>query len=174
MHDALQRMLDGPGCEEGSEMAVDKGAHDADMEALKGMLDQFFSEEEQEPEHAADEEEAPEGEGPGEETEPDGEEEVTDRARAADGAMTMLKVLRPFVARSKDSALHTAFNTALASVKKGSKASTGSYGGFAARARSRDAAPRKGTTARVADSAVKKDPMVILQESYNAAHKGGK
>jgi hypothetical protein len=83
MHDALDCMLDEP------------SARDADLEELKSLLSQFFSEEEAEPEHAADEPEEvdpsqleaalePEVEDseaePGEEEDPDGEEEL-----AADG-----------------------------------------------------------------------------------------
>jgi hypothetical protein len=98
-----------------------------------------------------------------------------DRARAADGATAVLRMLRPVVARSNDKAMHSAFNRALDSVKKSSRPSTGSYGAFAASARARDKAPRNPNPdrARAGDSG-KADPMTKLQEMYNSAHKGGK
>jgi hypothetical protein len=182
MHDALDRMLDGGAEPEmGSEMAVDRRVGDADMDELKCMLDEYFSEEAEEPQHAADEEEDG-GEGPGEETEPDGEEEVVanDRGRAADRAAVtadVLRMLRPVVARSKDSAVKNAFNTVAASVNKVSRASStgGGYGKFAATARSRDAAPAKGARAAANDAATTVvDPMKKLQAAYDAALKGGK
>lgn len=69
MHDALDMMLDDPESEEAE-------ATDADLEELKGLLTQFFNEEEQEPEHQtadADPAELEELLGAGEE--PDAEDE---------------------------------------------------------------------------------------------------
>ena len=52
MHDALDCMLDEPSARDGKRRGR---AKDADLEELKSLLSQFFSEEEAEPEHAADE-----------------------------------------------------------------------------------------------------------------------
>ena len=52
MHDALDAMLDEPTARDSKRRGR---AKDADLEELKSLLSQFFSEEEAEPEHAADE-----------------------------------------------------------------------------------------------------------------------
>jgi hypothetical protein len=170
-----------------------EAAMDADLDELKGLLGDFFTEEQAEPEHAGDGELPPEleqaedleEEGPGEETEPDGEEvevgdrrKVGDRARAADradGAMKVLQAIRPFVARSNDQAIRSAFNTALGSIKRTSRASSGNYGEFARTSRARDAAGTKPARARAADAspAAKPDRLAALQEHYNANFKSG-
>jgi hypothetical protein len=111
-----------------------------------------------------------------EEEEP--EEEVADlkgkdKARAADGAIATLNMLRPFVARCHDAATQRAFNTALAHVSRSSRASTGSYGGFAGAARARDAKlPRNPNHARVGDAA--NDRIAKLQAAYDESIQGGK
>lgn len=98
------------------------------------------------------------------------------RARATDGAAAVLRALRPAIARTDDKVVQSAFNRALDSVKKVSRTSTGSYGGFAASARARDKAPRNPNPDRArAGDAGKADPIVKLQEFYNSARgKGGK
>jgi hypothetical protein len=105
MHDTLDRLLDGQGEEEAE-------ASDTDLEELKKLLSEFFSEEEGEAAHqVADEEpvepastkeldkvlagkdeqeeeleeEEDEVEAPGEEVEPDGEEELEEEEEVADG-----------------------------------------------------------------------------------------
>lgn len=105
----------------------------------------------------------------------DDKRRAKDRARAADGVTAVLKMLRPSIARTGDKAVQSAFNSALASVKRSSRPSTGSYGAFAGSARARDKAPRNPNPdrARAGDSG-KADPMTKLQEMYNSAHKGGK
>jgi hypothetical protein len=60
-----------------------------------------------------------------------------DRARAADGVAATLRMLRPFVARCNDSGVKRAYNTALGTLTRKSRASSGSYGAFAAGARQR-------------------------------------
>lgn len=183
MHDALDRMLDAGACEpgmepEGSEGAMDRNHHadDTDMNELRSLLGDYFSEEEEEPQHVDDEEsELPPPEE--EETEPSGTEEVVgeDRAAAADargGAMMALRAIRPFVARTKDQAMRRAFNTALATISKGSKATTGSYGSAANGARARDKKVEATRHRATANDAV--DPIAKLQEAYRTAHKGGK
>lgn len=138
-----------------------------------------------------DEEEAD----PGEEIVESGEEEpVADRARAADAARqrgratdavrATLKMLRPFVARSNDSGLQNAFNTALSRVTRSSRASTSSYGDFGRAARTVDHSragnePPARRLARAADGGrAKVDPNVRLQKVYddirNGVAKGGK
>ena len=210
MHDALDCMLDEPSARDSKRRGR---AKDADLEELKSLLSQFFSEEEAEPEHAADEPEEvdpsqleaalePEVEDseaePGEEEDPDGEEELAadgddpiieepedadvgdrrkakDRARAADGAKETLRMLRPFVARVNDASLNKAFNTALGVVTKKSRATAtdGGYGGFARAARARDDAPRNpNPRARAADGAAENKDQK-LQAAYDAA-RGGK
>jgi hypothetical protein len=220
-HDALDRALD----------AEDRKAHakDADIEELKNLLDEFLDEEEKEPEHANDAEEADPSDleavlgaedaeecpdcgepvddcscpsakdsesDPGEEEVESGEEEVEDdeedddddeadvedkkkakakdRARAADGANAVLRMLRPIVARTNDKAVQGAFNRALDSVKKSSHVSTGSYGAFAGSARARDKAPRNPNPDRVRATDGQADPIAKMQAAYNAAFKGGK
>jgi hypothetical protein len=148
------------------------------------------SEEEDEVEDSEEEEEAEDDEGePGEEELEDSEEElepVGDRkhARAADakdGAAAVLKMLRPVVARCNDSAMQNAFNTALASVTRSSRASSSNsgYGNFAGAARARDSrVPRAPITARAhaADSDGNgADPRIAkMQAAYDTALKGGK
>ena len=94
------------------------------------------------------------------------------KSRAVDGAKETLRMLRPFVARANDAGLNRAFNTALATVTKRSRASAadGGYGGFASASRARSAAPNN-PRGRAADSAV--DPNAKLQQAYDAA-RGGK
>lgn len=98
-----------------------------------------------------------------------------DRARAADASMATLRMFRPFAARSKDKAFQQAFNKALDSVKRSSRASSGSYGKFATASRARDKAPRNPNPdrSRAADTGGK-DAVTSMQEFYNKAHKGGK
>ena len=220
MHDALDDLIDQ---EEAGDKhrAKDRKVNDADLEELKSLLSQFFSEEEKEPEHAADEdleeedepvvdaapldevlgneepeaedakdedpEELEEEEGAEDDDLEEGEEDLEpvgdkrhakDRARAADGAAAVLKMLRPVVARCKDSKVQDAFNSALSSVTRSSRASSGGYGSFAASSRARDSKlPRaplnrayaadsggNGADKRIAD----------VQAAYDTAHKGGK
>lgn len=116
--------------------------------------------------------------------EPDGELEEEEvplggadrRVRAADtvsGARAVLKVLRPVVARTKDAAVKSAFNSALAAVSRSSKPSAGGYDSFGKTARARDKAPRApADRGRAADAAT--DPVAKLQAAYDAARKGGK
>jgi hypothetical protein len=182
-HDALDRALDRRSHDTGD--VADKAsdmADDADLNELRGLLDSYFSEEQQEPEHAAadqeedeplNEEEPDESEEPvddleGQETDPSGKEVVVgdkkahDRAVAIDGAMTVLRAMRPIVARSKDRGVKQAFNTALDSINKRSRASTSSYGKFArtavVRAKAADAR-QPGQDNRIAS----------LQAAYNKA-----
>lgn len=201
-------------------------AHDANVAALKTLLDEFLTEEEKEPEHAEDspvadtseleallsgEEKAKDceecggkahdGECPGleevesgeevmdeegespdpdsddnkEDVEPSEDAKATDRARAADGAMATLRMLRPHVARSSDASVRNAFNKALDAVKKTSRPSTGGYGKFAGAARARDKAPRNPNPdrTRTGDGAAP-DRNTALQAFYDSARKGGK
>jgi hypothetical protein len=61
-----------------------------------------------------------------------------DRARAADGAAAVLRMLKPAIARSNDAAIKSAWNRAAGSVNRHSRATTGSYSAFAGSARARD------------------------------------
>lgn len=222
-HDELDRIMD----------KRRRKGKDADIDALKDLLNDFLSEEEAEPEHAVEDDEpvadpaeleeilageaeddepcpecgevhdseecpgeelvesgeevmdAEEGESPDpnsdddeEDVEPaDDRRRAKDRARAADSAKAVLRMIRPFAARSNDKAFQATFNRALDSVTKASRTSAGSYGGFASSARARDRAPRNPNPnperSRAADSA-KNDPIQKMQEFYNTAHKGGK
>ena len=127
---------------------------------------------------AMDEEEAD----PGEEIVESGEAEpVMDRARAADSVgkaratdavRATLKMLRPFVARSNDEGLKNAFNTALSSTTRSSRASVSGYGEFGRAARTADrsrtgAEPPARRLARAADGANKGDPNAKLQKVYD-------
>ncbi len=199
--------------------AKDRKVSDADLEELKSLLGQFFSEEEKEPEHAADEDldeedepvvdaapldevlgnEEPEAEDAEEDVDEVAEEETADddldegeedlepvgdkrhakdRARAADGAAAVLKMLRPVVARCKDSKVQDAFNSALSSVTRSSRASSGGYGSFAASSRARDSKLPRAPFNRVhaadsgGDGANKR--IADMQAAYDTAHKGGK
>lgn len=71
-----------------------------------------------------------------------GRDKARDRGRAHDGAIAVLKTMRPFVARSADRGLRAAYSAALNEVAKGSRARRGGYGDFAARARAHDSSPR--------------------------------
>ena len=212
MHDALDDLLDKEDDGESAE------ATDADLEELKSLLGQFFSEEEAEPQHEAadieepdtteldevlggepavdgtvEEEQLPEEvqdlEPAIEEEDPDGEEDLApvgdagkydmcgkpakDRARAADGAAAALKIMRPFVARCGDAKVQKAFNAALGSITRSSRATSGSHAAFSSAARARDNAPRvPAERARAADSATSR--VSKLQDAYTTAHKGGK
>lgn len=189
MHAALDKMCSGVKC------------NDADIDELKSLFGEYLTEEEEEPQHidAAALEDAltathdgEEGElenkEQGEETDPNGEEHVDDavnvgdRARVGDsitGARAILTSLRPIVARSKDTAVRSAFNAALASVTRTSKASTGGYGAFGGVASARDKGRNATRTTRPGvrvtdsvDTAPSRDQK--LQDFYNVAHKGGK
>jgi hypothetical protein len=221
-HDALDAILDRTkGTETGVPAKDRRKTKDADIEALKTLLDEFLSEEEEEDEHAADDAEADpaeleavlageaedaeeacpdcgeahdaEEECPGEEEVGSGEEagaeddeddddqedvedrrKAGDRARASDAAMATLRMLRPFAARSSDKGFQKAFNRALDSVKKSSRASAGSYGAFAGSARARDKAPRDPAPDRARTGDAGADPITKMQDFYNNAHKGGK
>lgn len=94
-----------------------------------------------------------------------------DRARAADGALAVLKVLKPFVARSNDKAMINTWNAMLGSATKGSRASTSSHGGFASAARARDKSLKR---ARANDTDAIADRDARLQAAYDSAFKGGK
>jgi hypothetical protein len=72
----------------------------------------------------------------------DAQAQARDTAIANSGAAAVLNALRPFVARTKDTDLHRAFDAACESVNKGPRRTgTGSYSGFsdAAHARGKDA-----------------------------------
>lgn len=214
-HDALDRAMDRRSKDR-------KHAKDSDVAALKVLLDEFLTEEAEEPEHevtdvdteelesvlagedeeelcpdcgeAHDEEECPgeelvesgeevmdeEGESPDPDSDDDqadveDKHKATDRARAADGATAVLRALRPVIARTGDKNVQNAFNRALDSVKKSSRASTGSYGRFASAARARDKAPRNPNPDRTrTGDAANQDPISKMQAFYNTAHKGGK
>ncbi len=102
-------------------------------------------------------------------------DKAKDKARATDGVKEVLKMLRPSIARSKDAVVRKAFDTAVKSVNKVSRASSGGgYGQFAGAARARDGAPRNPNPerSRGADSGV--DPIAKMQDFYNKAHKGVK
>ena len=123
-----------------------------------------------------------EGESPDPDSDDD-KEDVEDRKKAKDRARTgdavaaanaMLRMFRPYAARSNDKAFQATFNRALDSVKKSSKPSTGSYGAFASSARARDKSPRNPNPDRARAADGKADPITKMQEFYNSAHKGGK
>ena len=206
MHDALDDLLNKEDDGESAEVT------DADLEELKNLLGQFFTEEEAEPEHEAadieepdtaeldevlegepaadgtiEEEQLPEEvqdvEPAVEEEDPDGEEDLEpvadkgkakDRARAADGAAAVLKTMRRAVAHCGDADVQRAFNAALGSVTRASKASTGSHAAFSGAARARDGAPRTPATRVRAMDQAGPDRITKLQDAYNVAHKGGK
>jgi hypothetical protein len=175
LHDALDRAYKGRDRRAKDDEDME-GACDADMEALKSCMDEFFKEEEEE-----EGEDEGEGEsGPSEVTEPGGEEDdevpagdkfarAADRADAAAGILNML---RPFVARSKDSAVKSAFNAASARINKVSRASTtsGGYGMVARTARARDAAPVQ----PLEPGAANNPRIQKLQKAYDDARTGGK
>jgi hypothetical protein len=94
-----------------------------------------------------------------------------DRARAADGAAAVLRMLKPAIARSNDAAIKSAWNRAAGSVNRHSRATTGSYSAFAGSARARDS-KRTGS----APPAVRaEEANTKLQAVYDQLHeKGGK
>jgi len=193
-HDAFERMMDGKATDADMEtlgkwmkeekeepehqtdtaeleqvLASDAGEKCADCGAVMDK-DHVCDAESEDPQEAEEEEE-------------EGEEErsetgVADRVRATDaveGARAVLKVLRPTVARCKDTAVHNAFNAALRSVTRSSRASAGSYDRFGTVARARDGAKRAPARARArAADAGAENPLEKLQKYYNDAHKGVK
>ena len=201
MHDALDKMLDAKGKDEdltelGDMLKEFFGQEAQEPEHQVGDVEELPEEEEEvedaDPaeleevlgEEAEDEEPCPECGLPGEECEcEDAEEEeeevedkkrrAKDRATAHDGAVATLKMLRPVVARCKDAPMKNAFNTALASVSRASRARTGDsgYSRFAAGSRARSGnLPHN--TARAADAAA--DANAKLQKYYDERRKGGK
>jgi hypothetical protein len=144
---------------------------DLDTEELDKALAADVEEEgEQELEEEAMDEEVEEEEGESTTENPDADEP---RLRAADGALAVLKAMRPIVARSKDQAVRRAFNAALRSANGAStvratdgkdRKAGGSYKKFAARSRARDMAP----------AAARQEQAKKLQDFYDNARKGGK
>ena len=150
MHDALDRMLD----KEGDEPPFEEKAEDVDLEELKNLVGQFFTEEQAEGAHSQDLEEVPpieEGEPPIEDERPEPlspEEEAetlaadrrgragdrfldgTSRVRSSD-ARQILDMLRRGVARTGDRDLIRTFNGLAARFTRSSKPSNGAYGAFA-------------------------------------------
>ena len=235
-HDDLDEMLDARGRRGARDGR--RGAKDADIAALRDLINDYLGEEEQEPEHQEDadpseleevlgggeEPDVEDGElcgcgdpacpggcaldveaDPGEELEPSGEEELTEdragaadaytvvgsgrgttasvarraapmreRANGVDAVKATLRMLRPYVARANDANLNKAFNTALGSVTKASRANNGGYGEFAGAARGGER-PRNPnpllSRARAADGA---DSTAKLQKYYDERRKGGK
>jgi hypothetical protein len=178
MHDALDRALDGGEAETCPTCGADRrAAADVDMDELKGLLGDFFTEEQGEAEHAVEDEGAEM-----EVSEPSGVEEVEEetlgadrRAAAADSAGTTLAALnrlRRQVARTGDSRLIGAFNRELRAVRRGSRTTDGDrgYGAFSSTARQRTGAPARPVVARAADSNGKTADQK-LQDGYNAAFK---
>lgn len=155
---------------EGCGMAMDACVCDEEVEPGEHMTESG--------EEVIDSEEG----GSPDDSEDDDLEDVEDRKRAKDrarvgdaaaGAMAVLRVMRPAMARTTDKAAQASFNAALASVKKSSRVSTGDYGKFAAAARVRDKAPAKpaGERARASDA---NDQIAKMQKFYDEARKGGK
>jgi hypothetical protein len=99
---------------------------------------------------------------------------VRERANGVDAVKATLRMLRPFVARANDASLIKAFNTALGSVSKASRANNGGYGEFAGAARSGER-PRNPnpllSRARAADSGESAEAK--LQKYYDERRKGG-
>ncbi len=213
--------------------ARDRRATDTDLEELKDLLTQFFSEEEQEPEHAGDDEEEEEivevdpaeleevleaedtEAEPGEEVGLSGEENLEaedgaeedgddmecahcgtamdgeacpecgcrdgkakdakrrakDRATAHDGAAATLRMIRRAVAQDGGPATRAAFNTALSTLSRTSRArdARANYGGFQAGARDRSRLPNS-NVARAADAEAEN---AKLQEYYDNRRKAG-
>ena len=162
------------------ELEESLGAADGEMcpECEKPMADCSCAMDEEDPDEGA---EVP-GEG---EVEPSGEEEIVAndrRVRAADtvkGARAVLIALKPVLARSNDASVKRAFNAALASVTRTSRATTGDgYARVAAGARTvrpeagRDTRPAR---ARAADGGNGADAarLKTLQDAYNEANKKG-
>ncbi len=147
MHDALDRMLDSKDDEQ--------AAQDADMEQLRGLLSGgagsektkntpgVDGEEDEEGEGADGEEEEGEGEDGDEDEEGEGADEAVESeaskplsaaerakspAPSAVDAATVLKALKPFVAKANDKRLNKAFDTACQLVRgTAAKSSKGGY-----------------------------------------------
>lgn len=146
MHDALDRMLDSKDDEQ--------EALDADMEQLRGLLSGGAGSEKTKNTHGVDGEEESEAadgeeEGEGEDSDEDEEGEGADEAVQSEAApplkegerskspapsavdaATVLKALKPFVAKANDKRLNKAFDTAM-QLTKGT-AGKSSKGGYAA------------------------------------------
>lgn len=87
-------------------------------------------------------------------------------ARAHDGAMSVLRALRPAVARSSDARVRGAFNTALRTVSGVRASSRGGYGSFARAARAHDASPFR--TPRLTEQAAAAEKLTKLYEKIHS------
>jgi hypothetical protein len=98
-----------------------------------------------------------------------------DRARAADGVAAVLRMIRPAVARTNDSNVRRAYNTALGTLTRRSRATIASYGDFArgSRARGRDVGrdPNPGRRRAVDASQPTRDEK--MQQYYDKARTAG-
>ncbi len=75
-----------------------------------------------------------------------GDRKADDRkGRAHDGAVEVLKALRPVAARTTDKNVRRAYDALVREVARSSKPRTGGYSQFAARARAHDSAPKNDT-----------------------------
>jgi len=101
---------------------------------------------------------------------------AADRARAADGVRATLAMLRPSVARCNDEGVKRAYNTALGALTRRSRASSASYGGFAAAARTRakDVGRDPNPNRNRAVDASQPTQEEKLQAYYDERRKGGK
>ena len=187
MHDALDRMLE--------EQPEEKKVEDVDLDELKNLVGQFFTEEEGEPTHSQDLEEVP----PIEEEEPIVEDEGLEvlspeekaetlasdrRARAGDrfldgtsrvrssDARQILDTLRRGVARTGDRDLIRTFNGLAARFTRSSKTSSGAYGAFARASgavRTGDVGPdRYQNRDKTLNRSLSAEDQTKLQEAYNS------
>jgi hypothetical protein len=156
------------------DMCRDKKAMDADLEELKTLLGEFFTEEEEEPDHAGD-------------RATDGEPVVRLKLRGADGfiepipldddpgvqeiaaadTMRALSALKPLVARSNDRELKRAFNEQLGKLTRKAGSSAGTYADFADTSRNRG---RSGDSAEDPEEARNRK----LQKAYDQRRTGKK
>jgi len=172
------------------------------LRAAFPKLDQFLGEEEEEPQHeeeaadldptelegvlgeepTEDAEIAPEDLEPEDELEADDDEEeeedtllhAKDRATAHDGVRATLNLLRPAIAKCNDAGVKTAFNSALGTLSRTSRArvADAGYGGFSAGARSRTKLPHH---AQATDSAASAEAAnAQAQAQYDAARNSRK
>jgi len=141
LHDALDRRLDE---EESNELEQEAMDTESRKELRELMADEDCNDEEEEPD--GEDEEKEEEEGEGEDEVPDGTgtpeipaaerthasvPEATDAAFRS-GAVSVLKVLKPLIAKSSDKKLKAAFDTAIKTVAGHTRQKkTGNYGKFA-------------------------------------------
>lgn len=116
-----------------------------ELDSLRRLIRPSRDEEHHEPEHEEDGEEHEEGE-----KSRDRQIRMThDRSYARDGAIEVLKALRPVAARTRDRNVRRAYDSIVRELARSSRPYAGGYREFSERARAHDGAPKARTEAEI-------------------------